>query len=83
MVMMFLFFNVLDVSLFYLDEGDLPSLSSNFSQQGKYDGDGDNATTPLMISKDTKLLTIVDACIFTVKHDQLNASFMKVFNLIH
>ena len=39
--------------------------------------DGDEAAPPL------KLIHLVGDCIFLLKLDELNASFMEVFNLIH
>ena len=45
--------------------------------------DGDEAAPPLKVVKDTKLIYLVGDCIFLLKLDELNASFMEVFNLIH
>ena len=45
--------------------------------------DGDEAAPPLKVAKDTKLIHLVGDCIFLLKLDELNASFMEVFNLIH
>ena len=45
--------------------------------------DGDEAAPPLKVAKDTKLIHLVGDCVFLLKLDELNASFMEVFNLIH